>query len=271
LKKPLDAAPRSSIENVRIEKPARHHLAGVFMSGVPAMPVTISVGHDLARMIDKLDAIGTRQMPFAVAMALNDTALAAKGDVVDALPTTFDRPTDFTLKAIGTSRASKSKLQATVFVKDKQAKYLYHEEVGGTRTGAENATKPSSALVLPSKIPLNAFGNIPFKALAKLVAEADKLRDLTPQQIRRRKAYGPGRAKRDIGIFYIRGAGPNGKGPGGFFKRLPGHQLQRLISFAPSASYRPRFGFSARITVMAPEAFRTAFRKRLAEAIAAAK
>lgn len=235
------------------------------------MPLTISVRHDYHRIEAALTDLHRRQLPFATAAALTDAARAAQSAVTAELPEIFDRPIPFTMKAIGMSPAHKADLTAEVFVKRTQAEYLYREEVGGTRTGAENTHSPSTALILPSKIKLNAYGNLPFGALKRLVAEADEKREQTAKQLRRKKKTDAARPNRDKGIFYMAGKSPWGAGPGGFFKRLPGHKLQRLLSFEPSATYKPRFGFRARVQVAATQAFATSFAKRLREAIATAR
>ena len=216
----------------------------------------------------RLDFLGLKQLPYATARALTDTAQAARLQIGGDMGKIFESPVPFTVNALGYKPASKSDLCALVFVKDIQAKYLLHEEEGGERTPAENTRKPSAALIVPSKIKLNQYGNIPSGAIARLfkAISADATRQLTPRQAKRKKRVDASRAPRDKGYFYMMGHGPVG-GPGGVFKRMPGHTLLRLVSFEPAAHYRPRFHFDQRVRFVVLKAFAPALAKRLAEAM----
>jgi hypothetical protein len=72
-------------------------------------------------------------------------------------------------------------------------------------------------------------------------------------------------------IAYLKGAGPHGQGPGGFFERLPGHKITRLTSFGAKANYHPVFHFEDRVRLIATRTFRVALLRRLREAIATAR
>ena len=235
------------------------------------MPVPIRVTLDIRGVARALDAVAAKQVPFAASRALNDVTRAARDEVTSDLPSIFDRPVAFTLSAIASSTATKSNLTGSVFVKPLQAKYLLPEEIGGLRLPVNNTRKTARALIVPSKIELDAFGNIPFGAIKSIVQQADAGRALTVKQLKRKKFYDRTRAKRDQGVFYMAGHGPGGKGPGGFFRRLPGRKLLRLISFEPNTSYRPIFNFRARVEKIVTAGFEAAFIKRLKEAVTTAK
>ena len=59
-----------------------------------------------------------RQVPFATALALTRTAEAAKVSVQQEMASVFDRPTSFALNALRVLPATKSRLEAQVFLKD---------------------------------------------------------------------------------------------------------------------------------------------------------
>jgi hypothetical protein len=251
-----------------------------------------SVKPDFERAERALSDFQVRQLPFAAAAALTDTAKEAKRAVTDHLPSIFDKPTPFTLNAIGAKPATKSHLESVVFVKDIQGKYLLLEEMGGERTAADNTRKPGSPFSVPGKaLQLNQFGNIPNGLIAKLgdaatgatyswdyakqpagtfgrkgLAEAaNKKADRRRRSLARRSAKAAG------AIAYFKGQGPNDRGPGGFFVRLPGHKITRLTSFETKASYQPIFHFRDRVALVAKQTFRVFLMKRLREAMKTAK
>ncbi|MDT7953502.1 MAG: hypothetical protein RQ966_18525, partial [Acetobacteraceae bacterium] len=195
---------------------------------------------------------------------------AARDEVNRAMPEIFDRPTAFTRNAVVAPRelaATKDRLEAIVTLRPIQAKYLLHEEIGGTRTPAENTRKPGAALVLPGKtLPLDAFGNIPSGALRQLKRDAAANR-----RARRKRAAATRIDETNTVVYLPAGAPGNQAGIGGFFRRLAGHALTRLTAFAAEEHYTPRFGYHARVERAARAAWPAAIRQRLAEAIATAR
>lgn len=192
---------------------------------------------DMRDVMASLDSAERMQVPFATAKALTACAQAAKVAVTRSLPTVFDRPTPFTMQAVGIRTADKRHLEAWVFIKDRQAKYLELEETGGTRT------PPKTALIMPKAAPRNAYGNLPKGALQRM--KADPL------------------------VFVGK---PKGARTGGFYRRIArtsgGGGWQPLAVFISRAVYKPRFGFRERVakTVRAvfPAAFAEAFQQAMA-------
>jgi hypothetical protein len=120
---------------------------------------------DFRPMTRALDDLGKKQVPFAAASALNATAQAAQIRVKRELPSILDRPTPFTMNAIGVERATKGKLEARVFVKHRQAEYLEVQETGGTKAPRKRA------FLLPRSIRRNQYGNMPKGAVASARAK----------------------------------------------------------------------------------------------------
>lgn len=172
----------------------------------PADVITISVRVDIDKALRKLRDFPEKQLPFAIASALTTTAQQTQNLLTNKLPEFFDRPTPFTMRAIGIERATKAKLQARVFVKPDQLRYLVYGIQGGERVPR------NKALPLPVDQPLNQYGNLPRTALKQLLARKDTF---------------------------------SGKvnGIGGIWQRTAKGHLRLLIAWIPKASYRKRYPF----------------------------
>ncbi len=117
---------------------------------------SLDISHNIKDVQKQLTRIQRQQIPFAAAKALTDTARDAQKAVKKQIPKKIDRPTRFTVNAIGFARATKRKLSSEVFVKPLQEKYLKWQIDGGTRTVGGHGTG------VPTKNKkLNKFGNIP--------------------------------------------------------------------------------------------------------------
>ena len=239
--------------------------------------IELSIRSDLSRMEQSLLRIAGRQIPFAASAALNDVARGARDVVNAAMPRTFDRPNPFTQRAVVAPKdlaATKDKWAATVTLQPIQAKYLLHEEIGGTRSPAENTLKPANALLLPrAGLALDRFGGIPRATVAKLKAQLNKAagKQTAKRHALKRKNHKRIKkvANRDRGVFYVGTGHP--RLAGGFWQRLPGHRIQQLIGFAKETHYSPRFGFHEQVHAYAAEAWTSAFVARLHEAIGSAR
>lgn len=217
------------------------------------MKLTISI--DTRPLARALGDLGTRQIPFATASALTAAAKQAQQDVTAALPSIFDQPTPFTLRAIGTTSASKRDLTATVFVKDKQAQYLALEETGGTRLPA------NIAVVVPADIKLNRYGNMAKGAIKRLLQRPDTFSGTVhgiPGIWQR-----PPRGTRRGG----------GQGTKGALNSVQGFRtgLTLLVRYQSSTSYRPRFGFARRVQASVTASLPRLFAAALAKALATAR
>jgi len=202
----------------------------------------LNIAADIAAAERMLSDIGRKQLPFATALAINDTAEAVKQVEERDIAARFDRPTPFTQKGIGIKRATKSTLSARVGVKPIQAGYLKRQVTGGTRWPA------GRALVVPAGTRLNKYGNIPRRALA--------------------------RAKTKPNVF-IAGSGRARSShlPPGVYQRArkSGGALKMLMAFVPSATYRKQWPFHDIAARRARAVFADNFYTRLRQAIATAR
>lgn len=197
---------------------------------------TIKADFDAAERM--LSDIGRKQLPFATAMAINDTAESVKRVEELGIGRAFDRPTRYTQRALYLRRASKTRLAAQVGVKRVQAGYLRLQVSGGVRRPM------GAALVVPVKARRNAYGNLPKGALARL------------------------KAKPDIFVTTKRGRATSHLPPGVYQRKgRKGSGLKMLISFEPSASYAARWQFHDLAMRRARGVFRDHFVRRLRLAI----
>jgi hypothetical protein len=199
--------------------------------------ITISVRDDFLRLRDTLDDFARRQLPFALARALTETARQTAAEMTRALPSIFDRPTPFTLRAMAIKPARKENLEAWVFIKDIQARYLKLEETGGARE-----PEPGSPLVVPVDATLNQYGNIPRGALSRL--------------------KGTKRGQVFVGTI---------KGVTGFWQRGPFHSIRLLAALHREEQYRPRFRYAERVRASVERIFPAELSKQLERALATAK
>ena len=180
------------------------------------MALTLDLQHDLGRPA-AWSAAFAKQLPFAVAGALNDTAFDVRANTLPgATRQFFDRPTPFIEKGWRVDRANKSNLAVTIGAENKRVRVIRRQIQGGQR-----ALKPFEQrigigqLVPGAGIKPNRYGNIPLSAIKKITA--------------------------GIGndYFIAQPGNPQGIGPG-IYRRVKGGLSPQLISIR-NASYRPRF------------------------------
>ena len=170
------------------------------------MSVNFNVRSDISAALSKLASYPRDQVPFAVAKALTATAQQTATLLTNKLPEYFDRPTPFTMRAIGFERASKTAQRARIFIKRDQLAYLQFGIDGGTRFPKKRA------IPLPVDQAVNQFGNLPRNTLARLLARKDVF---------------SGRVN----------------GIGGIWQRDGTGKLHLLIAWASKAAYRKRFPY----------------------------
>lgn len=194
----------------------------------------ISVNVELERVVKSLQGFQRDQLPFAMAKTLTDTAREVKDKLTEALPRQLDKPTPFTMRAFGFTPATKQSLEATVFIRPDQFKYLQFQIDGGVRRSQKRA------IVIPKDVALNEFGNMPRREIKKMLAK---------------KAVFSGTVDGVPGI-YMRKKFGHGVG------------LKLLAAYADQVKYRKRFPFYeiARNTI--PKSFEKNFKLAYENALA---
>lgn len=127
--------------------------------------VTIAITSNLKNIQRQLDDFTRKQLPFAVAQAVNKVAARVQAVETENIKAVFPDSTPFTQKSVGLAKARKSNPVATIYVKDIAASYLLPYEDGGVHK------LNSRALLNPKDIKLNQYGNLPNAALARLKAK----------------------------------------------------------------------------------------------------
>ena len=187
------------------------------------------------------------QTPFATALALNDTAFDAKAALQREMERSLDRPTPFTKRGVFTARATKAKQESAVGIMPRQSEYLKFQIKGGTR-------RPNrKAIPVPVNTRLNQYGNMPRRAVGRLIARPDTF-IATPKA--------PRTAHLPPGIYQRFGASRNGKAA-----RPP----KLLVAFERTADYKPILDMHGAISKTASLVYRKHFEKRLAHAIRTAR
>jgi len=221
-----------------------------------------------------LEAVIAKQVPFATALALNDTATDVHADLVKRMSEVFDRPTPFTMGAFMIYRATKAALVSSVETKPQLGSrhYLRVEETGGPRrqTGFERlmGDRVAYAGVLQTILPadgakLDAYGNWSKgernQVQSAINAQRDPYSNMTKASFKRH-------GKRSRYFVPRHGLTP------GVYRRDRNGTLNIILAFsAVVPTYTPRLGFEENGHRVAATRFPRHFRKRLIEALASAR
>lgn len=205
-----------------------------------------TVSHNIEQLERGLSDLAQNQLPFALAMAINDTA----EDVAEAeereIDQVFQSPTPFTRKAIFRTRAQKRRPEATVGVKRIQREYLKRQAKGGKRM------PKGRAIVVPNKQRVNKYGNMPKGVVKRLLAKPDVF--VASKGDARTKHLAPG--------IYKRG------------KRLKSGKVkpsQQMVAFHDFTDYRAIYDFQGKAAPVARARMPHHLVRRLKRAIETAK
>lgn len=116
----------------------------------------ISVTHDLHKITRHLNLLQSKQVPYAVSQAINDTARDAQTAVKVQAEQKLDRPTKQTINAFMVKNSTKRNLVGEVFILPWANEYLKYQIDGGKRP-----TKGRGTGVPTRNARLNQYGNIP--------------------------------------------------------------------------------------------------------------
>lgn len=216
----------------------------------------VSLRVDLSAVNREMDRIVQKQVPFALALALNDTVEDVDGAWKEDLERDLENPTPFTKKGTFKRRASKRRLMGQVGFKPIQSQYLALQVDGGVR-------KPKGrALIVPAGIRLNKYGNITRGAVAKAGQKATTfVASSSDPKTRHLKPGIYDRPKR--GRYRAGGSGRKNRG------KVKGPKM--LISFKSKASYRKRLDLNGTASAKVDEVFGNHFDLRFRAAVATAK
>ena len=123
--------------------------------------VDITLKIDLDSIIDEMDDLFKRQVPFAAHLALNESVFKGARDVKKALPYFIEGgPVPFTARGVQYRRSkSKRDLTASIFIPDAQWKYMRWIVDGGRKQW--NKSQHGIGKPLYANVRFNKYGNIP--------------------------------------------------------------------------------------------------------------
>ncbi len=203
----------------------------------------------------RLNSVAGSQLPFAVALGINDVAGQIKDAEAKGLERDLDRPTPFTKRGMFVSRATKRKLTGVVGFKPVQAEYLAKQVTGGRRRA------PRKAILVPVNQRVNKYGNMPKATVKRLLAKPDVFSGKVNGVggIWQRPKRGKRRTK----------AGGSGSGAVGTVGARKG--LKLLIAYKSAVDYSPRLKFVPRAGTVARREIGPAIAKHLAAAVRTAR
>lgn len=194
--------------------------------------VQLSVKADIKQVTRYLTNVQKKQVPFAAAGALTDTAFAARKAERAQIVKKLDRPKPFTVNGFRVKKASKTRLISSVFVTDLVWDYLRWQVQGGAR-------KPKKRFIpIAVGALLDRYGNI------------------------KGRKRGPKGKRQFI---------DNKNGVLGVWERTPSGKSKLIIFYGEEAQYDQKFPFFKIARGVGISKFPTFFAKRMRKALATAR
>jgi len=229
----------------------------------------MSVKSTFPEIASRITQLG-RQGPFVAAVSLTRTGQDVQGAIKGEMRASFDRPTAYAINGTFLKRATKTNLEARVWVKDDPFgkgvpadRFLSPQIFGGARRhkGSErllqaNGLMPDGWYLVPGEgAQLDANGNIRRSQITQILSQLKVQRGAGHES----RATGSQRSNRTIarqGVTYF--ALPNGNRgllPGVYLKRRFGHgtAIRPVFIFVSGIEYKTRLKFHevAQATVQA--------------------
>lgn len=210
---------------------------------------TLPVSQAIARAANK-------QIPFAIALALTETARRVEKAEIKVMRQRFDRPTRYTLNSLMVQKATKTRQQARVWMRDwspkgtPAQKYLNPQVYGGERAHkrseraliAIGAMKPDEYAVPAAGARIDAYGNM---SRGQIVQILSALRAFSEQGYSANRTSSARSQRKRRGSDYF--AGDPGGGGRGVWQRVStgwGEAIRPVLLFTESApKYRKRLPF----------------------------
>jgi hypothetical protein len=219
--------------------------------------IILNIESELPKAIRWTDAM-TKQLPFAISRALNETGFDIRNALNGATRQYFNNPVPFTQRAFLVNRSNKRNLTVDIYAERRRARYLRTLISGGQRgqkpfelrfLSEAQASMPKGSRLIPAAIRLTPAGNVSLAALRRI-----------EQQLSTK-----GRNSTFIGK-------PSGNNrPAGIYQRMPKGKLKPLFIATPQASYRPMFPMQEIGMKVAERRFGQYLRSSLEQAIATAR
>jgi hypothetical protein len=166
--------------------------------------------------IQRLSDLEQKEVPLALARALQDSGQIAKAMIQAEINSKVDDPTPFTQKAAFGSSVQIGETSVTFGLKDFQGDYLFSMYQGGERKlrpfETKFKTKFGTKYLIPhGNTPRDAYGNVPLAVVKQIMQDATNKTNgyyVTKKQIRHRPKGGESKPvynliRKEIGIAYI--------------------------------------------------------------------
>ena len=226
-----------------------------------------------------------RQVPFAASLAINRTAKRVREETMVAMSAQFDRPTPLVMKSLFITPATKAKLQAAVYLKDREiggknsrsmAEILGHQFAGGTRLRKrmENAFTEAGLISLGEYLvpgpdaKLDQYGNLSRGQTQQIYAALRLFRD--PYQNATQSARSQRHAKAAGRIFWSDGKGANKRRRGLWATDARGFP-KLLMLVIPTPVYRRRIDMDRQSATIVAKDFSAHFDAALKKALSTAR
>ena len=221
----------------------------------------ISVKADIKELTRKLNRIQKKQIPFATANALNETAFDARKDVMKAMPKYLDRPKPMTVKTVQVEKAHKKKglvgkvgFPGKGFGRTKwaetPAEIMARQIAGGIRRPRKKA------LAVPTKnMKTNKYGNLPRNKINTLLGNKDAYFSGVPRGMQ---------GDQNAGIWQR--MPPNSRR-----KKRGSGKIRMVVAWEPKASYTKRFPLKRLVEASVKKTFRRNFDSHLKKALTSAR
>ena len=175
-----------------------------------------------------------KQVPFASAMAINNTLFQLRKEMGKQTRKKLDRPTKFTQNGFVVQKAKKQNLKGMLFLKDAVEKYLKFQIDGGVRSTGKYIPVP-----FKQNARLNKFGNIVGKRSGLI----------------KKKSQFIGTVNGILGVW----------------ERQKGNKLKLIIGFERTVEYKPKLPFYTIAQKFSAAVFDRNFTKAIARAIKSAR
>ena len=206
-----------------------------------------------------------KQIPFAIAGALNDTMYRSRTALIEEMGGVFDRPTPYVMRSLRYRKASKSDLAFELWSEEfggsmPPAEVLSAEIVGGGRKMKRSEVALGSYGVPGEGAKLDRYGNIRGADLTAIRSALSLSSD--PMQWRTERSRG--KAQR-------RGSAKHYFKQGNIVYQRTGRQIVPVLVLTKAPTYRKRLPYGEKVAEVVRDGFAQAFLVRLEQAVPKAK
>lgn len=231
-------------------------LAAGFLLGGLMIQADIDI-RDLERLVDRTFPDFVRQVPFATAGALTDTAFALRSNLGSGMREDLDRPTQAVQRMLFVTKATKSDLEAVVAANPNfgstSLKNVLNPHLGNARRPKNPAEKRLGSYIVPGVAAvLDQYGNMNRRLLASIVDTVERQKgDATRTK-----------GKRSTRAIFKRG---------NVVYERKGSSIRPLLVLIQEPTYEPRLGWQERTDAIVATHFMPAFEARMEKAIKTAR